>query len=45
MFNSQVFYDGATVNLSQDDVVLNSVVKSVTEHWTAAAKGELFAMT
>jgi hypothetical protein len=27
------FYTGATVNLTQDDVVLNSVVKSVTEHW------------
>ena len=27
------FYTGVTVNLTQDDVVVNSVVKSVTEHW------------
>jgi hypothetical protein len=28
IFFSQVFITGATVNLTQDDVVLNSVVKS-----------------
>ena len=41
------FYTGVTVNLTQDDVVLNSVVKSECDKHTGGnntAKGELFAM-
>jgi hypothetical protein len=48
IFLSQVFITGTTVNLTQDDVVLNSVVKSKCDRTLEeknTAKGELFVMT
>jgi hypothetical protein len=48
IFLSRVFITGATVNLTQDDVVLNSVVTTECDRTlekTTRRKGELFAMT
>ncbi len=46
-FPLSVFITGATVNLTQDDVVLNSVVKSECDNTERknTVKSQLFAMT